>query len=111
MCVEKRTFLDLCELYPKTAENLKMRGLERRAVYLKYMKQEDSNANDSLDISGNTTTVTPAVFSSNQSTISKSQNGDDPGFGSDELLEEVKDEEEEMNQAIRKVNDQINKLT
>lgn len=37
MCVEKSVFMDLCQLYPKTAENLKMRGLEKRAIYLKYM--------------------------------------------------------------------------
>ena len=39
MCVEKRTFLDLCELYPKTAEDLKVRALEKRQVYLKYLNQ------------------------------------------------------------------------
>ena len=33
---------ELCELYPKTAENLKMRALEKRAVYLYYMGEPSS---------------------------------------------------------------------
>ena len=33
---------ELCELYPKTAENLKMRSLEKRAVYHYYMGEPSS---------------------------------------------------------------------
>lgn len=94
MCVEKSVFMDLCQLYPKTAENLKMRGLEKRAIYLKYMNQEDSNVNDSYDISGNTTNLNTQIYSSSQSNISKSQNDDEPVFGSDEKMASVKDDEE-----------------
>ena len=34
MCIEKKVFLNLCDLYPKTANNLKFRGLERREAIL-----------------------------------------------------------------------------
>lgn len=30
MCVHYKTFLEICELYPKTADNFKTRSLERR---------------------------------------------------------------------------------
>ena len=30
MCVDHKVFLNLCDLYPKTAANLKYRALERR---------------------------------------------------------------------------------
>ena len=33
---------ELCELYPKTGENLRMRGLEKRAVFLYYMGEPTS---------------------------------------------------------------------
>jgi len=51
MCVEKKTLLNLCDLYPKTAENLKMRGLEKREVYMKFMKHENLTDEDVFDIS------------------------------------------------------------
>lgn len=30
MCIDADAFLDLCDLYPQTADDLKMRALERR---------------------------------------------------------------------------------
>ena len=42
MGVEAGVVEELCELYPKTAENLKMRSLEKRAVYLYYMGEPSS---------------------------------------------------------------------
>ena len=37
MGCEKGVVQELCELYPRTCENMKMRSLEKRAVYLYYM--------------------------------------------------------------------------
>ena len=36
MCIESKVFLNLCELYPRTATNLKYRALERREQVLKH---------------------------------------------------------------------------
>jgi hypothetical protein len=38
MCLNKNVFKDLCELYPKTADNLKLRGLERREAIHKLCR-------------------------------------------------------------------------
>ncbi len=42
MCVDKKIFLNLCELYPVTAENLKNLSLRRRQHYLKGMEKLDN---------------------------------------------------------------------
>jgi hypothetical protein len=34
MCIDKKVFTNLCDLYPKTANNLRFRGLERREAML-----------------------------------------------------------------------------
>ena len=42
MCCEKGVVEDLIELYPNTGENLRMRALEKRAVFLYYMGEPTS---------------------------------------------------------------------
>jgi len=39
MCVCKSNLLNLCELFPQTAENIKRKSLERR---LRFMQQKDA---------------------------------------------------------------------
>ena len=41
MCISKKDLLDLCELFPQTAENIKRRSLERR---LRFMIQKNTNS-------------------------------------------------------------------
>jgi len=41
---------ELCELYPKTAENLRMRSLEKRAVFLYYMGEPSSIIRNQIKI-------------------------------------------------------------
>jgi hypothetical protein len=41
MCVSKKVFNNLCDLFPVTAENIKQRGLEKRFHYLKAMEKLD----------------------------------------------------------------------
>ncbi len=41
MCVSKDVLIELCELFPQTAENIKKRSLERR---LKFMDQKNLNS-------------------------------------------------------------------
>jgi hypothetical protein len=39
MCVKKKIFDGLCDLYPATAENLRQRALERRMHFIKIMEE------------------------------------------------------------------------
>jgi hypothetical protein len=41
MCVNKKKFLELCDLFPNTKENLKRRSLERRLTFLQAMQSFD----------------------------------------------------------------------
>jgi len=41
MCVEKERLLDLCDLFPQTAENIKVRARERR---IRFMQQKNTNS-------------------------------------------------------------------
>jgi hypothetical protein len=41
MCVHKKVFMNLCDLFPVTADNLKNRGLQKRIHYLKAMERLD----------------------------------------------------------------------
>ena len=41
MCVTRKVFMNLCDLFPVTAENLKVRGLHKRMHYLKAMERLD----------------------------------------------------------------------
>ena len=54
MCLDKKKFMELCELYPDTYTNLKFRALERREIYLHYLNREvaDSHREYALRESG-----------------------------------------------------------
>jgi hypothetical protein len=41
MCVSRKVFQNLCDLFPVTGENLKQRGLHKRKHYLKAMERLD----------------------------------------------------------------------
>ena len=41
MCIDREVLLELCELFPQTAENIKKRSLERRS---KFMMQRNLNS-------------------------------------------------------------------
>ena len=41
MCIEKVKLIELCELFPQTAENIKRRSLERRQ---RFMQQKNTNS-------------------------------------------------------------------
>jgi hypothetical protein len=44
MCVSKKVFLNLCELFPISAENIKKRSLEKRLSYLREMERLDKSS-------------------------------------------------------------------
>lgn len=50
MCVKRSVFIKLCEQFPHTAENLKMRSLERRSYFLHKMQQLDIQNNTALPV-------------------------------------------------------------
>lgn len=41
MCIEKQKLLQLCDLFPQTAENIKERARERR---VRFMQQKNTNS-------------------------------------------------------------------
>jgi hypothetical protein len=41
MCVDRKVFLNLCDLFPVTHENLRERGLQKRLHYIKTMRMQD----------------------------------------------------------------------
>ena len=41
MCVDADVFLDMCELYPETANDLKVRSLERRQFFQQRMLESE----------------------------------------------------------------------
>lgn len=43
MCLKEFVFADLLELYPETAKNIKLRGLEKRDVIIYYLQKAKAN--------------------------------------------------------------------
>ena len=41
MCLSKEKFTDLCELYPQTAESLKLQGLKKRKMFLDSLTMQE----------------------------------------------------------------------
>jgi hypothetical protein len=41
LCIDKTTLINLCDLFPQTAENIKRRSKERR---LRFMQQRNTNS-------------------------------------------------------------------
>ena len=46
MCLSKDNFEELCDLYPKTAESLKMQGLKKRKMFLDCLVKQEQEAKD-----------------------------------------------------------------
>ena len=41
MCLDAEKLVELCELYPETAQSLKYRSLDRRAYYLRHQQLQE----------------------------------------------------------------------
>ena len=50
MCIDKDDLLQLCELFPQTAENIKRKSLERRAHFMKQKNQNSRRFTQKLNI-------------------------------------------------------------
>lgn len=55
MCCATKTFHEICELYPKTFEDLKRRALERRAVHMHYLMQAEAQPSEQMGSVGSFT--------------------------------------------------------
>ena len=53
MCIDATKLLEICNLFPKTANDLKLRALERRMFFIEQLRffknetKEQSDANES----------------------------------------------------------------
>ena len=44
MCLDGEVFHDLCNLYPSTAETLKIQGLKKRRMFMECLKMQEEEA-------------------------------------------------------------------
>lgn len=52
MCLDGEVFNDLCELYPQTAESLKIQGLKKRKMFMRMLTlQEEEAKNGKMSLS------------------------------------------------------------
>jgi hypothetical protein len=90
--------MNLCELFPQTAENIKRKSLERRK---RFMQQKDAQKSKKKETQGNTINDTKSAF-----------NGDDDlkNFQIDEEPEKSENQKEDMKQYLSKLNKRIDTL-
>jgi signal-transduction protein with cAMP-binding, CBS, and nucleotidyltransferase domain len=98
MCICKNNLMNLCELFPQTAENIKRKSLERRK---RFMQQKDAQKSKKKETQGNTINDTKSAF-----------NGDDDlkNFQIDEEPEKSENQKEDMKQYLSKLNKRIDTL-
>jgi hypothetical protein len=53
MCISKNELLELCELFPQTAENIKRRSLERRQRFMLQKNTNSKRYQDKLNLKKN----------------------------------------------------------
>ena len=105
MCVDKETLVELCDLFPQTAENIKKRSLERRT---KFMQQRNLNSES----------YQRKMEKKKDEAVSVSQSGDDVAafddkqipFMSDEEPENFESQKEDMKMYLNKLNKKVETL-
>lgn len=110
MCIKQEDLLNLCALFPQTAENIKKRALERRhrfmiqkntnsLLYEKKMKEKKSKE---------TIEGSQSQMSSDNEDGEKEENMED--WFSDEEAENLESQKEDMKQYLNKLNKRIDVL-
>lgn len=110
MCIKQEDLLNLCALFPQTAENIKKRALERRhrfmiqkntnsLLYEKKMKEKKSKE---------TIEGSQSQLSSDNEDGEKEENMED--WFSDEEAENLESQKEDMKQYLNKLNKRIDVL-
>lgn len=110
MCVDRDTLLELCDLFPQTAENIKKRSLERRS---KFMAQRNLNS-ESYQRKMNQKKEENASVGGD----SQMKSGEDVGafddkhipFMSDEEPENFESQKEDMKMYLNKLNKKVDTL-
>ena len=130
MCIDKKVFMNLCELYPKTASNLRFRGLERRQAMLNQfslynrlkMSRKESKVGKKTQIQSklckmiemNAEHVEPPTFEQPDQhlpTQATSIDIDKVVFAPDELNENDKNcTGDEIESAVKSLNEQVKSL-
>ena len=114
MCIDKTLLLDLCDLFPQTAENIKRRSKERR---LRFMQQRNTNSHkwkqklDELKKKQNNSAS--GKFSGNGPTATADHQDEQPSldqFFSDEEPENFESQKEDMKLFLNKLNKRIDVL-
>ena len=97
MCVDKTKLLELCELFPQTAENLKRKALEKRK---RFMTQKNTMSKRYLE-------KARQFQEENQGNL-YDEGLDD--FHTDEEAEQAENQNEDMKQYLSKLNKRIDTL-
>lgn len=106
MCISKNELLELCDLFPQTAENIKRRSLERRQ---RFMLQKNTNSKRYKDKLDNK----QKQDQSSTSIDNKNDGAEDmplDEFYSDEEPENFESQKEDMKMYLNKLNKRIDTL-
>lgn len=106
MCISKNELLELCDLFPQTAENIKRRSLERRQ---RFMLQKNTNSKRYKDKMENK----QKQENSSTSIDNKNDGAEDmplDEFYSDEEPENFESQKEDMKMYLNKLNKRIDTL-
>jgi len=106
MCISKNELLELCDLFPQTAENIKRRSLERRQ---RFMLQKNTNSKRYKDKLDNK----QKADQSSTSIDNKNDGAEDmplDEFYSDEEPENFESQKEDMKMYLNKLNKRIDTL-
>lgn len=133
MCVNKKELLDLCDLFPQTADNIKRKAMERRKRFIKQKNlnskkywekrgreliQETDKDPRLYDESGNLALWVKAMFDEGKTMgeieaewpyVEQSTNGQE-NFHSDEEPENSESQKEDMKIYLSKLNKKIDIL-
>lgn len=106
MCISKNELLELCDLFPQTAENIKRRSLERRQRFMLQKNTNSKRYKDKLDHK-------QKQDQSSTSIDNKNDGAEDmplDEFYSDEEPENFESQKEDMKMYLNKLNKRIDTL-
>ena len=116
MCVSKEMLLQLCSLFPQTAENIRRKSLERRARFMQQKNTNSKSYKKSREKKGEAMSDNSASFA-----IQNMPGGKTPGvisneeedleaFHTDEEPENSESQKEDMKTYLSKLNKRIDTL-
>lgn len=113
MCVSKERLLQLCSLFPQTAENIKRKSLERRARFMAqkslYSKSAKAKQKKSEAMSDNSASFAQNV-AGKAAGVASNDEEDLEAFHTDEEPENSESQKEDMKTYLSKLNKRIDTL-